>query len=184
MPKIFWYYCVVAIGIIMLIFTMYKKRNFTDLFSFFISVAGLGYLCEVVVLFVFNSYAYKPGVFRDPIAEDILGHLTCNGFFWGGTAIFVSAFSLNSIWIFLISIVYMLVEVLFIKLGGYEHHWWRLYMTGVGSFVFFIIAQKWFSKLRQGDNRLLMGFTFFMTSGRYCKLQLYYYHFLTNNIFV
>lgn len=162
MPKIFWYYCVVAMGIGLLIYTMIKKKNIINLFSFFMSVAALGYLCEVLVLFVFDSYAYKPGVFSDPTAENILGHLVCNGFFWGGTAVFVAAFSLNSLWILLISIGYMLVEVLFIKVGAYEHHWWRLYMTGAAAFVIFSITKKWFWALKEGKHPFLRKFTFFM----------------------
>jgi hypothetical protein len=95
------------------------------------------------VLFVFDSYAYKPGIFSDPTDENIFGHLLCNGFFWGGTAVFVSAFSRNSLWILFISIAYMLVEVLFIKVGAYEHHWWRLYMTGAAAFVIFVLVKKY-----------------------------------------
>ncbi|MBC8061236.1 MAG: hypothetical protein H7Y18_11285 [Clostridiaceae bacterium] len=48
MPQIFWYYSVVAIGIAMIIFTMYKKRNFADLFSFFLAAASFGYLQEYI----------------------------------------------------------------------------------------------------------------------------------------
>ena len=164
MPNIFWYYCVVAIGIALLIISMIKKRNFLDLFLFFLAFSSLGYLCEVLVLFVLGSYQYKPGVFKDYIAEDILGHLVCNGFFWGGTAIFVAVFSLKAFWIFLISIGYMLVEVLFLKVGAYEHHWWKLYMTGAGAFVIFTTTKKWFQRLQKDNHKLLRKFTFFMTA--------------------
>jgi hypothetical protein len=164
MPKVFWYYFVVAMGLGMIIFTMYKKRNFADLFSFFLSVTALGYLCEVIVLFVFNSYAYKPGVFGDPTAENIFGHLLCNGFFWGGTALLVAAFSLRLFWILLISIAYMLVEVFFIQVGAYEHNWWKLYMTGTGAFIFFIVVKRWFFKLQESTHRFYRGFSFFMIS--------------------
>jgi hypothetical protein len=164
MPKILWYYCVVAIGLIMITITMFKKKNFADLFSFFLSFAALGYLCEVLVLFVLGSYQYKPGVFNDFVAEDIFGHLLLNGFFWGGTAIFVAAFSLNSLWVLLISIAYMLVEFFFLKVGAYEHHWWKLYMTGAGAFVIFTIAKKWFSGLQDNKHQFLRKFTFFMTA--------------------
>jgi len=164
MPKIFWYYCVVAIGIAFMIVTMVKKRNFLDLFSFFLSATALGYLFEVLGLFVLGSYQYKPGVFKDFIAEDILGHLLCNGFFWGGIAVFISAFSLNSLWILLISIAFMFVEIFFLKVGAYEHHWWKLYMTGISAFVIFTIIKKWFLGLQGNKHGFLRKFTFFMIS--------------------
>jgi hypothetical protein len=153
---------VVAIGIGLLLFTIIKKKDIANLLGFFLTISSLGYLCEVVVLFVFDSYAYKPGVFNDPVAENILGHLICNGFFWGGTAVFIAAFSLNSLWILLISISYMLVEILFLKVGAYEHHWWRLYMTGAGAFVIFTLSKKWFLALKAGRHPFLRKFTFFM----------------------
>lgn len=164
MPNIFWYYCVIAIGLALLIVSMIKKRNFLDLFSAFLAFSALAYFCEVLVLFVFGSYQYKPGVFKDYIAEDILGHLVCNGFFWGGTAIFVAVFSLRTFWIFLIAIAYMLVEVLFLKVGAYEHHWWKLYLTGAGAFVIFNIVKIWFHGLQKGNHKFLRKFTFFMTA--------------------
>jgi len=157
MPKIFWYYCVVAIGIAFMIVTMVKKRNFLDLFSFFLSATALGYLFEVLGLFVLGSYQYKPGVFKDFIAEDILGHLLCNGFFWGGIAVFISAFSLNSLWILLISIAFMFVEIFFLKVGAYEHHWWKLYMTGISAFVIFTTIKKWFLGLRKNKQHFIIG---------------------------
>lgn len=162
MPKVFWYYLVVAIGLALLIYTMIKKRNFADLLSFFLAIASFAYLCEVLVLFVFGSYQYKPGVFTDSVAENIFGHLLCNGFFWGGTAVFVAAFSLKSLWILLISIGYMLVEVFFLKIGAYEHHWWKLYITGAAAFVIFTVGKWWFSALQCKKNKFLRKFTFFM----------------------
>ncbi|MDP4089890.1 MAG: hypothetical protein Q8930_11550 [Bacillota bacterium] len=129
MPRIFLYYCLVAMGVGQLTFTLFRKRNFAEIYSFSITIASLCYLCEVPVLFVFSSYAYKLGVFNDPVAEDILGNLLMNGFFWYGTSVFVAAFSLSSLWILLIAAAYMLIEVLFIKAGAYELNWWRVYMT-------------------------------------------------------
>lgn len=162
MSKIFWYYCVIAIGVALMLITMIKKKNFLDLFSFFLSATALGYLCEVLSLFVLGSYQYKPGLFKDYIAEDIFGHLVCNGFFWGGTAVFVAAFSLNSLWILFISFFYMLVELWFLKVGAYEHHWWRLYMTGIAAFVIFTAIKKWLLYLQGNKYQLLRKFTFFM----------------------
>ncbi|MBK1809899.1 hypothetical protein JHL18_04495 [Clostridium sp. YIM B02505] len=164
MPKIFWYYCVVAIGIGFLIFTVIKKKDIINLLSFFLSVASLGYLCEVLVLFVLDSYAYKPGVFSDPTAENILGHLICNGFFWGGIAVFVAAFSLRAVWIAFISIAFMLVEIWFLKVGAYEHHWWKLYITGAAAFVIFTFSKKWLSALKENKHKLVRKLTFFMTA--------------------
>lgn len=162
MPNVFWYYCSVAIGLVLIIYTMFKKRNFADLLSFFLAATALSYLCEVLVLFVFGSYQYKPGIFHDYVAEDIFGHLLTNGFFWGGFAVFIAAFSLNSLWILLISIFFMIVEIFFLKVGAYEHRWWKLYMTGSAAFVIFTFGRLWFSALQKNENKFLRSFSFFM----------------------
>ena len=161
MTNVFWYNCVAAIGIILIIFTLYKKKNIINLLAFFLSVSALAYLCEVVVLFVFNSYVYKPGLFPDPIQESIYGHLVCNGFFWGGFSLLVAAFQLRYYWILLISVFFMLTEVLFVKLGLYSHYWWRIYMTGLGVIIFLFIAKKWFLMLIEKRHKLVRYITFY-----------------------
>ncbi|HEX9060455.1 MAG TPA: hypothetical protein VF941_09770 [Clostridia bacterium] len=164
MPNVFWYYCIMVIGIGLIIFTMYKKKNVIEYFSFFLSASALAYLCEVIILFVFSSYEYKPGLFSDPIAESIFGHLVCNGFYWGGFSLLVAAFSLRYYWILLISVLFTLTEVLFLKLGIYTHHWWRLYMTGLCTTVFLLFVKKWFSMVKEKKHEFVRYFTFYFTS--------------------
>ncbi|MBM7865258.1 hypothetical protein GTO89_00565 [Heliobacterium gestii] len=162
MTNLFWYHSLTFIGIGLIIFTMYKRKSIVNLFSFYLFISALAYLCEIVILFVFNSYAYKPGLFTDPIQESIYGHLVCNGFFWGGFTLLVAAFQLKYYWIFLISVVFMLVEVLFLALGIYTHHWWRTYMTGIAVVVFLFFARKCFGILMEKKHMLLRYTAFYL----------------------
>ncbi len=164
MKNVFWYYGVAAIGIILVIFTFYKKKQIANLLSFLLAVTSLAYLCEIVILFVLDAYQYKPKVFSDPIAEDIFGHLVCNGCYWGGFSLLTATFSLRYYWILLISTFFVLTEIIFIKMDLYTHHWWKLYMTGVGSFIFLLVAKKWFSQLQKKTNKVLRYFTFYCIS--------------------
>ncbi|MTV50418.1 hypothetical protein GJ688_15745 [Heliobacillus mobilis] len=125
-------------------------------------MSALAYLCEVVILFVFNSYTYKPGLFADSIQESIYGHLVCNGFFWGGFTLLVAAFQLKYYWIFLISGFFMLVEEIFLKLGIYTHHWWRTYMTGIVVVVFLFITRKCFWIMKEEKHKLLRFTAFYL----------------------
>lgn len=99
MPNRLWYYIIVSIGLMLLLFTFVRKKPFMDLLCFFFASATVSYVLEIIVLFIFRSYDYKPGIYPDPIAEDIFGHLICNGLFWGGFIMLVSAFSLRFYWI-------------------------------------------------------------------------------------
>ena len=148
MPNVVWFYIVASIGLALLVFVFIRKRPLVDLLSFFFASAAVAYLLEVIVLFVFRSYNYKPGLFSDPIAEDIFGHLICNGLFWGGFMMLVSAFSLRFYWAALIAVFFMLVEEFFLTKGLYVHFWWKIYMTGIGAFVILLGMKKWYALLK------------------------------------
>ena len=47
------------------------------------------------------------------------------------------------------------------KLGIYEHHWWKNYMTGLAIFVYQILNKMWFIKLNKMPNELLRICTFY-----------------------
>jgi hypothetical protein len=145
MPNIYWYYGLIVIGAVITGYTMYKKRNVADMFSYFVFATAWTWIGEAVVLFVLNAYAYKPGLYSDPFAENILGHIIANTALWSSAAISVMYFQLSYRWIALISIVFMLIEVVFLKAGVYTHHWWHTYMTGIGTFIFMIAMKKWYS---------------------------------------
>ena len=161
MPGIYWYCSLPVIGIGILVFTMYKKRNFIDLFSFFLFSTTVGVYGEVIILFLFHGYSYRPGVFTDPWAEEILGHVLPNIGLWGTTAVMAGAFSLRSVWIFSISIAYMVIETIFLKLGIYEHHWWRTYITGIAVFVYLTLIKIWYKQLLGRQLLLIRYITFF-----------------------
>lgn len=160
MPSIFWYCSLAVIGTGILAFTMYKKKNFIDLFSFFLFATTVAVWGEVIVLFLFDAYSYKPGIFIDPSAENILGHALPNIGLWAPTAVLIGAFSLSFRWIFLISIAYMIVEIIFLKLGIYEHHWWRTYMTGIATILYFTLIKIWYYNLKENPHWLLRYITF------------------------
>jgi hypothetical protein len=164
MSNIFWYYCVAVIGLALILYTLYKKKNILDLCSFFLAAVSFAYLLEVVGLFVFRSYDYIPGLYDDPIAESIYGHLVCNGFFWGGFLLLSAAFSLRFYWILVISAFFMAVEVFFLKKGLYIHHWWKLYYTGISVMLLLPITKKWLFWVSQKKYRLLRYMTFYLIS--------------------
>jgi hypothetical protein len=161
MPNIYWYCFLAIIGVGGAAFAIYQKRNVAKLSTFlvfFLFATCVTWIGEFVVLGLFNSYAYKTGIYTDPWAENLLGHLILNSTFYPGTAILVAAYSLGFLWIFLITVIYLLVEYLFLKLGIYEHHWWKYYMTGLCIFTYQILTKFWFSKInkirRQGVLRI------------------------------
>lgn len=152
MSSLFWYNCLTITGVAIAAFTIYKKRRLTELSTwivFYLFATSITWLGEFTALGLFNSYAYKPGVFTDPWAENLVGHLTLNSTLWPGMAMLVTAYSLGYEWISLISGGFVLTEYLFVKLGIYEQHWWKYYMTASAVFIYLVITKNWFQVLNR-----------------------------------
>lgn len=149
MHNMMWYYGLIVIGAVITGYTVYRKRNAADWFTYFLLTTAWTWVGEAVVLFVFDAYAYKPGLYQDPFAENIIGHIIANSALWASTAVWVMYFQPSYLLIGLISIVFMGVEELFLKAGVYSQHWWQTYMTGIISFAFFVIVKKWFIILHE-----------------------------------
>lgn len=98
MSNLFWYNFLAIIGVGIAAFCMYKKRGRTEFSTwimFYLFALSITWLGEFTVLGLFNSYAYRPGVFPDPWAENLVGHLILNSTLWPGTAVLVVAYSLG-----------------------------------------------------------------------------------------
>lgn len=90
MTSIYWYCLLAIIGVGITAVTIYKKRDITKLSTFlvfFLFATCVTWIGEFVVLGLFDSYAYKTGIFESPWAQNLLGHLILNSTLYPGTAI-------------------------------------------------------------------------------------------------
>jgi hypothetical protein len=164
---LFWYNCLAVIGVGSAAFALYNKRNLTELstwFVFFLFATSITWLSEFTVLGLFDSYAYKPGVFANPWAENIVGHLILNSTLWPGTAVAVVAYRLGYGWIAIITAAFLTVEYLFIRAGFYEQHWWRYYMTATALILFLLISKAWFPLMNERRYGLIRFVTMFFAA--------------------
>jgi hypothetical protein len=105
---------------------------------------------------------YKPAVFSNPFANNVIGHVIPNAALWGTTALMVGAFALRYRWVVLIVIGYMLIEELFLKLGIYEHIWWRTFMTGIIVMIYLSISKIGYAQLFKKKHMILRDVMFFL----------------------
>jgi len=101
MASILWYYLLAIIGVGITAHTIYKKRDIIELSTFlvfYLFATCTTWIGEFIVLGLLNGYAYKPGIYTDLWAENILGHLILNSTLYPGTAILVAAYFLR-IWV-------------------------------------------------------------------------------------
>ena len=120
----------------------------------------MAFVGEMIVLLFLNSYTYKPGVFNDYYAENIFGHIVPNATLWPATALIVVAYSLPCRWIVLITIVFTLLDIIYVNLGIYQHNWWRTWMTSVAIFVYCLLMRAWFGQLKSKRSGILRYITF------------------------
>jgi len=172
MAAIYWYCALVVIGVGMVIFILYKKKNYYEFISFFLFAMMMVFICEMIVLLFLNSYAYKPGVFRDYYAENIFGHIITNAFLWPAAALLVVAYSLRFRWIVLITLIFTLLDILFVHLGIYQHNWWQTWITSVAVFLFCILMKIWFAQLQSKRSGILRYTTFWFVLWVILKLPI------------
>jgi hypothetical protein len=167
MPNSFLYICLAIIGVGIAVHTIYKKRDIykvSTLLIFYIFTACLTWIGEFTVLGLFNSYAYKTGLFTDTWAQNLFGHLLINTTIYPSAAIVMVAYSLRYRWIFAVATLFTLLEYLFVKLRIYEQHWWRYYMTFIAVVISLTVFHKWFAKMNQKRYGLTRAITFYFVA--------------------
>jgi hypothetical protein len=167
MSNLFWYILLAIIGIGLTVYAIYVKRNIykvTTLLVFFLFAVGTVWIGEFIVLGLFNSYAYKTGLFTDPWAQNLFGHLILNTTLYPAIAVVMVAFSLRYGWISFVAALFLVIEYMFVKQGLYEHHWWKYYMTTIAVVVFLLICKYWFSKMNQHPYGLTRAIIFYFVA--------------------
>lgn len=167
MKNIYWYLALSIIGLGAAVVTVYQKRRTykpSILIVFFLFSAGVTWIGEFFALGLLNAYAYKTGVFTDPWAQNLLGHLLINTTLYPAASIVMVANSMRYGWMALVAVTFTLIEYLFVHIRIYEQHWWRYYMT-IGAVLFFLLLFfKWFPKVRQGCRGTVRGVTFYFVA--------------------
>ena len=167
MPNLFWYICLAIIGVGSAAYTIYKKRNIykaSTLLVFYLFTSSLTWIGEFIVLGLFNAYSYKTGLFEDPWAQNLLGHLLINTTLYPAAAIIMVSYSLRYGWILSVAAIFTFIEYLFIQLEVYEQHWWKYYMTIIAVVISLSIFHKWFIKMNQMRYGLTRAITFYFVS--------------------
>lgn len=155
-----YYLILAAIGLAVTVFVFHKEKNYYKLIVFFLFAAMFADCGEVVVLLIFNGYAYSLGIFSNFYAENILAHLIMNNTLWPAVAVFVAAYSPRFRSIITISIIFFALDILFIQLGVYQHNWWRSWMSGAAVFLFLIIMRFWYAKLEDEKFKIMRYLTY------------------------
>lgn len=167
MANIIYYVLLCIIGVTISVIIIYKKRKtypVSVLILFCLFATGISWNGEFAVLGLFNSYAYKTGVLADIWAQNLLGHILLNASLYPAIALITAVYSVDNLKIVFISAIFTAIEFLFAKLGIYEQHWWKYYMTFIGVFLYLSFLRLWFPRMIQKRYGWTRFFSFYMAA--------------------
>jgi hypothetical protein len=139
----------------------YKNKNKKNTFIFLGSIMGFAYLLEFFVLNVFKAYKYKPKVLKNKSLDNILGAFLSQSIFVPFTAVYLTIAEAGGVKKLFGGIYFSLVELIFLRLGVYEHNWWRTVYTFILIPIYFILSDWWYYGITK-KNIIIRQISFFL----------------------
>lgn len=152
MPNYIWYLGLVAISLVLVAYTLRKKRN-PRLIVLFFSIGGVIHPFELGILVLLKGYIYTPQVLSNKWFDSVLAAFVSDAFIVPSAALVIAAFEIGFIWMAAIAATFMGIEWLFLSLGVYIHYWWKTIYTGIGLLVYFGIGKKLWQIISQSTPR-------------------------------
>ncbi|NBD24221.1 hypothetical protein [Paenibacillus glycinis] len=142
-----WYIGLIVISVALLVFTVLRTGNKRSLLLY-LGMSGLGYTIEFVIFILFECYAYEPKLIReDGYYDSLAGAIVSNALILPAVAVFLAVLRMGWVPIILAIAAMSGVEYLFLRIGIYEHYWWRTVYTAIGLVVYFWAAKYWFGRI-------------------------------------
>ena len=151
MPPTFWsntiWYVLLAItSIISMIVSLIKSKHRKFTIAFTLSSVGLIYLIEAMLVISFNSYKYLPKIVPDEFQDTVIGNIFSQVSV-ATTSALALTLNLSNKWYILFTFIYYLIELLFVKLGIYQHHWYKSIFTLLAIAPFMWLLKIWYKQL-------------------------------------
>lgn len=138
-----WYILLAITSLISIVMILYKANNRKFIIGFICSVLGSTYFIEVGLLTLTDAYSYFPKINSNPFLDSVLGNYFSQQSV-AATAVLIVVYKLPIIWDLFFAGIYYIIEGLFLKLGIYQHQWYRSWYTFIGMPVIFWIVRKWY----------------------------------------
>ncbi|MDL4843126.1 hypothetical protein [Aquibacillus rhizosphaerae] len=182
MPNYVWFLFLFIISLAIFIITIKKLSDRERLIQTFLYISGIAYIVDYVVLIVFNSYQYKPGLSESLWFDSTFGSIFSQGILVPTVAMAIAGFHLNFLWIILISVGFMGIEELFLAVDVYEHHWWKTWYTGFLLLIGFYLAKNWYQSLQKPSIftqlvTIYMAICFYVTTLRFFMVMQFSTHY-------
>ncbi|MGE4485240.1 MAG: hypothetical protein AB7C97_09045, partial [Oscillospiraceae bacterium] len=116
-----WYILLGVSSIVSMIFVLKKTENRRFTAAFALAVLGFVYMLEAILIILLNAYIYYPKLMVNDLFQDlVLGNIFSQTSIAATSALAI-VYDLSFGWTVLFAAVYYLIDILFVKLGIYEH---------------------------------------------------------------
>ncbi|MYL35407.1 hypothetical protein GLW08_03695 [Pontibacillus yanchengensis] len=136
-----WYLILSVISILLIIYTI-RKHNDRRLLPFFLALAGIIHPFETIILVYLDAYHYTLGLFQNIYKDSVAGNFVSNLLAVPAASLFIAANQLKTRWFWVISGIFVLIEILFIHLDIFIPLWWKTYYTAILLPIHFFIGKK------------------------------------------
>lgn len=143
-----WFVLLGVSTLIELALILIKAKRPKLMLAFFLTVSGITFFYEMSILSYFKAYAYYPMLIPDSPPDDYIAGNLFSQFSVSATAVLISVFNLKNYWFFIFAAAYGLIEELFLKMGVYEHYWYRTWMTVISLLLLFWITKKMYTSIK------------------------------------
>ncbi|MBU9721712.1 MULTISPECIES: hypothetical protein [Bacillaceae] len=161
-----------GVHVLLVLITLYKKKDRSGLLALLASNVGLAYLLEYFLLY-YSGYRYKPKILKHNYMDNVLGGVLSQFIYVPFTAVFITAFNIGWVGKTLFASYFVLVEELFVKLKIYKQKWWRTTYTGLLIPFFFYISDYWYGLIKRKKTAVLHLSFFHMVMVIYLNIMFY-----------
>ncbi|RTR25959.1 hypothetical protein EKG37_22260 [Robertmurraya yapensis] len=136
-----WFILLGLTTIIELIVIFSKVTNRKPVFAVYLTISGMAFCFEMVVLSYLKAYTYYPMLLPHSPPDDSIAGNIFSQFSVTATALLIAVLKLKYYWYFIFALLYGAIEELFLALGVYKQNWYQTWMT-----VVFLLILFWVTK--------------------------------------
>ncbi|WP_407312312.1 hypothetical protein [Desulfosporosinus sp. SB140] len=167
-----WFILLFLTSIITNVIILKKSNNFKFDLAFLFSIIGLSFIFEAGLVLRLNAYSYYPKIFRDTYLDIIFGNYFSQ-ISVSTTALLLASKNLSFIWYGAFGLIYYFIEVIFLKLGIYEHFWYKSYYTFFGFILFSRIAKKWYKIAKKYTSKFINYITLYFSVASFSTFTIF-----------
>ena len=160
MPNYVPYLALMVMSVSVLIGIFIHTKQFRTFFIY-VAFAGIIYIFEIIIVILFSAYEYEPQITTIRYLDNMIGASVSNTFTVPTVATMISVYQLRFRWIAVFALLFGGVELGFVHLGVYAHHWWRVPYTVV-SLLFYFSLTKWWVRRFLAGSRPIRAVTYYI----------------------